>query len=102
MALKADRYEESTDISFFYNDDVATRGGVVVLDAVLASGAAMDQGGNKVKYKKAKDLWALLGARGSRAGTRARAPPHIYMAPGPQLRSCLAYASACDKCCQVT
>ena len=53
MALKADRYEESTDISFFYNDDVATRGGVVVLDAVLASGAAMDQGGNKVKYKTA-------------------------------------------------
>ena len=53
MALKADRYEESTDISFFYNDDVATRGGVVVLDAVLASGAAMDQGGNKVTYKTA-------------------------------------------------
>ena len=53
MALKADRYEESTDISFFYNEDVATRGGVVVLDAVLASGAAMDQGGNKVKYKTA-------------------------------------------------
>ena len=53
MALKADRYEESTDISFFYDDDTATRGGVVVLDAVLASGAAMDQGGNKVKYKTA-------------------------------------------------
>ena len=50
MALKADRYEESTDISFFYNEDVATRGGVVVLDAALASGAAMDQGANKVKY----------------------------------------------------
>jgi len=50
MALKADRYEESTDISFFYNEGTATRGGVVVLDAVLASGAAMDQGGNKVKY----------------------------------------------------
>jgi hypothetical protein len=53
MALKADRYEESTDISFFYNVDVATRGGVVVLDAALASGAAMDQGGSKVKYKQA-------------------------------------------------
>ena len=53
MALKADRYEESTDISFFYNVDTATRGGVVVLDAVLASGAALDQGGNKVKYKTA-------------------------------------------------
>ncbi len=50
MALKADRYEESTDISFFYNEDVATRGGAVVLDAAVASGAAMDQGGNKVKY----------------------------------------------------
>ena len=31
MALKADRYEESTDISFFYNAGTATRGGVVVL-----------------------------------------------------------------------
>jgi antitoxin (DNA-binding transcriptional repressor) of toxin-antitoxin stability system len=50
MALKADRYEESTDISFFYNEGTATRGGVVVLDAVNASGAAMDQGANKVKY----------------------------------------------------
>lgn len=50
MALKADRYEESTDISFFYNEDVATRGGAVVLDASAAQGAAMDQGGNKVKY----------------------------------------------------
>ena len=53
MALKADRYEESTDISFFYNEGTATRGGVVVLDAALASGAAMDQGGNKVKYAAA-------------------------------------------------
>ena len=47
MALKADRYEESTDISFFYNEGVATRGGVVVLDAAAlagASGAALDQG----------------------------------------------------------
>ena len=50
MALKEDRYEESTDISFFYNEGTATRGGAVVLDAALASGAAMDQGGNKVKY----------------------------------------------------
>ncbi len=53
MALKADRYEESTDISFFYNEGVATRGGVVVLDAVNASGATMDQGANKVKYAQA-------------------------------------------------
>ena len=50
MALKADRIEESTDISFFYNEGTATRGGVVVLDAANASGAAMDQAANKVKY----------------------------------------------------
>jgi hypothetical protein len=50
MALKADRIEESTDISFFYNEGTATRGGVVVLDAANASGASMDQGANKVKY----------------------------------------------------
>jgi hypothetical protein len=50
MALKADRYEESTDISFFYNEGTATRGGAVVLDAAEASGASLDQGGNKVKY----------------------------------------------------
>ena len=49
MALKADRYEESTDISFFYNADVATRGGVVCLaDLGLASGASLDQGENLV------------------------------------------------------
>tara|TARA_B100000287_G_C20562544_1_gene753055 strand:- start:651 stop:1154 length:504 start_codon:yes stop_codon:yes gene_type:complete len=56
MALKADRYEESTDISFFYNEGVATRGGVVVLDAAAlagASGAALDQGENLVKYATA-------------------------------------------------
>ena len=53
MALKADRYEESTDISHFYNEGTATRGGVVVLDAAAlagASGAALDQGENLVKY----------------------------------------------------
>ena len=53
MALKADRYEESTDISFFYNAGAVTRGGVVVLaDQGQASGAAMDQGENLVTYKK--------------------------------------------------
>jgi len=57
MALKADRYEESTDISFFYNAGTATRGGVVVLaDQGLASGAAMDQGENLVTYKAATKL----------------------------------------------
>jgi hypothetical protein len=56
MALKADRYEESTDISHFYNEGTATRGGVVILDAAAiagASGAAMDQGENLVKYAAA-------------------------------------------------
>lgn len=49
MALKSDRYELQTDISFFYNEGTATRGGVVVHDTV-GSGAAMDQGVNLVKY----------------------------------------------------
>lgn len=49
MALKADRYELQTDISFFYNAGTATRGGVVVYDTA-GSGAAMDQGVNLVKY----------------------------------------------------
>ena len=52
MALKADRYEESTDISFFSNV-TATRGGVVCLaDLGLASGAALDQGENLVSYQQ--------------------------------------------------
>jgi antitoxin (DNA-binding transcriptional repressor) of toxin-antitoxin stability system len=49
MALKADRYELQTDISFFYNAGIATRGGVVCHDTA-GSGAAMDQGVNLVKY----------------------------------------------------
>ena len=53
MALKADRYELQTDISFFYNDSAVSRGGVVVHDSTTASGAAMDQGVNLVKYKAA-------------------------------------------------
>jgi len=56
MALKTDRYEESTDISYFYNEGTATRGGVVILDTAAiagASGAAMDQGENLVKYATA-------------------------------------------------
>lgn len=53
MALKTDRYEESTDISFFYTNGTATRGGVVCLDVLSASGAAMDQGDNSVVYKVA-------------------------------------------------
>lgn len=51
MALKADRHEESTDISFFYNEGTAAKGGVVLLQGNgLASGAALDQGDNLVKY----------------------------------------------------
>ena len=51
MALKADRHEETTDISFFYNAGTATRGGVVCLaDLGQASGAALDQGENLVAY----------------------------------------------------
>jgi hypothetical protein len=53
MALKADRYEESTDISFFYTAGTATRGGVVCMDLLSASGAAMDQGENTVSYQVA-------------------------------------------------
>jgi len=50
MALKSDRYELQTDISFFYNDGTATRGGVVSHDTTAGSGASMDQGVNLVKY----------------------------------------------------
>ncbi len=50
MALKADRHELATDISFFYNADTATRGGVAVIDTV-GSGSAMDQSQAKVKYR---------------------------------------------------
>ena len=54
MALKADRHVETTDITFFYNENTATRGGVVLHDGnQLASGAAMDQGGNLCKYAAA-------------------------------------------------
>lgn len=49
MALKADRYEEATDITFFFAD-TATRGGVAVHKVLSASGAAMDQGDNQVAY----------------------------------------------------
>jgi uncharacterized protein YcfJ len=60
MALKADRYEESTDISFFYNADVATRGGVVCLaDLGLASGASLDQGENLVSYQQVTAATAI-------------------------------------------
>ena len=52
MSLKADRFERSTDISYFYNAGAATRGGIACMDTttVNASGAAMDQGINRAAY----------------------------------------------------
>ncbi len=44
MALKSDRLELQTDISFFYNAGTATRGCVVAHGGTSGSGAAMDQG----------------------------------------------------------
>lgn len=48
MALKTDRYEGVTDISFFMNE-VAERGGVAVI-LTGGSGSAMDQGVALVTY----------------------------------------------------
>lgn len=48
MALKSDRSEVQTDISFFMNE-VATRGGVVA-QSTGGSGAAMDQAAALVTY----------------------------------------------------
>jgi hypothetical protein len=53
MALKSDRFEESTDISYFYTAGAVARGGVACLDLLSASGAAMDQGDNTVSYQVA-------------------------------------------------
>lgn len=53
MALKADRHELQTDISFFYDAGAVTRGGLVVHHSTAGSGAAMDQGVNLVLYKVA-------------------------------------------------
>ena len=50
MALKGDRYELQTDVSYFMNE-VAERGGVVTLAASSTpSGAAMDSAANVVTY----------------------------------------------------
>lgn len=48
MALQPDRYEMQTDISFFMNE-VAERGGVVVMNGT-PSGVAMDASNNLVTY----------------------------------------------------
>ena len=49
MALKSDRLELQTDISFFYNGAATTRGCVVGHASTAGSGAAMDQGVNLVE-----------------------------------------------------
>ena len=48
MALKADRHELATDISFFM-DEVASRGGIACI-STGGSGAALDQAGANVSY----------------------------------------------------
>tara|TARA_A100001201_G_C4070817_1_gene195754 strand:+ start:237 stop:725 length:489 start_codon:yes stop_codon:yes gene_type:complete len=60
MALKGDRYEGVTDISFFMNE-TATRGGVVCLKTPGGSGAAMDQGKALVTYHATASGQAPLG-----------------------------------------
>lgn len=56
MALKADRHVETTDITFFYNEGTATRGGVAMYVVnQLPSGAALDQGAQLAKYATAAD-----------------------------------------------
>lgn len=50
MALKGDRYELQTDVSYFMNE-VAERGGVVTLASTSTpSGTAMDSSANVVTY----------------------------------------------------
>lgn len=51
MALKSDRVEAYTDISFFCNDSTAERGGIMVhATGVAGSGTAMDSPGAVVTY----------------------------------------------------
>jgi len=52
MALKSDRYELQTDISFFYNEAATTRGCLVGHGATAGTGAAMDQGAALCKKDK--------------------------------------------------
>ena len=49
MALKSDRVEAYTDISFFCNDTTAERGGIMVFNT-LGSGVAMDDSNAVVTY----------------------------------------------------
>lgn len=49
MALKPDRSEDRTDISFYYNAGIAERGGLLCY-GTTGSGASMDQGVNLATY----------------------------------------------------
>jgi len=49
MALKGDRYEGVTDVSFFMNDASANKGGIVCL-STGGSGVALDQSSALVTY----------------------------------------------------
>ena len=55
MALKPDRYEARTDISFYYNAGIAERGGILCYGPTTGSGASMDQGVNLVQYEAADE-----------------------------------------------
>ena len=52
MALKGDRYEGMTDVSFFMNDTSAAKGGIAVL-STGGSGVALDQSKALVTYAAA-------------------------------------------------
>ena len=52
MALKGDRYEGMTDVSFFMNDVSAAKGGIAVL-VTGGSGVALDQSKALVTYAAA-------------------------------------------------
>jgi len=62
MALKADRHELQTDISYFMNE-VATRGGIAIL-STGGSGAAMDQSNALVTMAKVPTTTAAMAISG--------------------------------------
>lgn len=68
MALKADRHELQTDISFFMNE-VATRGGIAIMKGTVegttgGSGAAMDQSNALVTYARVPVTTAAMSISG--------------------------------------
>lgn len=61
MALKSDRFELQTDISFFYNAAATARGCLVSHGGTAGTGASMDQGVNLcAKSTSAAPLGILL------------------------------------------